>query len=254
MAEKPTTVAFHLITSMTEKLFGCVPLEKELSKLIKMIKDPVLRSKTREFLENPRFKVKEIKGKVGIAFKESPASTTHHHAYERGLVQHTVAVTKLALSLCDIIEDVYGGKLNRDVVIAGSLLHDIMKAPVYDVREYGGYRLSSLGERLDHLTLTIAELYRRKFPLEVIHVVAAHHGTHGPISPKTLEALIVHWADYADSQINFEMLDAARFLIKDATGEDVRNITSEKAFEIVYAKAKRGREGVRQAWRKLKQK
>jgi len=229
-------------------------LEKELYEFIKMIKNPVLRNKTREFLENPRVRVKELKGKVGIAFNESPASTTHHHAYERGLAQHTIAVTKLALNLCDIIEDVYGGKPNRDVVIAGGLLHDIMKAPVYDAREYGGYRLSPLGERLDHLTLTIAELYRRKFPLEVIHVVAAHHGDHGPISPKTLEALIVHWADYADSQINFEMLDAARFLIKDATGEDVRNITSEKAFKIVYAKAEKGREGVRQAWKKLKQK
>jgi len=254
MAESPATTTFHLIISITERLFGCISLEKELSKLIQMIKDPVLRSKTREFLEKPRFKVKEIKGRVGIAFKESPASRTHHHAYEKGLVQHTVAVTKLALNLCDIIEDVYGGNPNRDIVIAGSLLHDIMKAPVYDVKEYGGYRLSSLGERLDHLTLTIAELYRRKFPLEVIHAVAAHHGVHGPISPKTLEALIVHWADYADSQINFEILDAARFLIKDATGEEVKKLTSEQAFEIVHAKAKKGREGVRQAWKKLKQK
>ncbi|RLI08793.1 dihydroneopterin 2',3'-cyclic phosphate phosphodiesterase, partial [Candidatus Bathyarchaeota archaeon] len=181
----------------------------ELMSYVEMIGDEGLREKVRAFLEEQRVLL------TGQAFKleESPGGRSHHHAYPGGLVQHTIATVRLALALCDVVEQVYGAEVDRDVVLAAAILHDVMKAPCYRELEDGSYRLSQLGERLDHVSLAVAELARRGFPLEVLHAVAAHHAEHGPISPKTLEALVVHLADLADSKLNGAVLRAARFLL-----------------------------------------
>ena len=75
--------------------------------------------------------------------------------------------------------------------------------------------------------------------------MAAHHAEHGPISPRTLEALIVHIADLADSRLNGSVLRAARFLLREATGHEPARLTHEQAFRIVIVKAREGWEGVR---------
>ena len=208
-----------------------------------MIRDPDLRAKVKALLEEQ----KVLLTGQGFSLETSPGGSSHHHAYPGGLVQHTLATVKLALALCDLVEQVYGGEVDKDVVIAAALLHDIMKAPCYAEREDGTYIFSPLGERLDHVTLAVAELARRGFPLDVLHAVAAHHAEHGPISPKTLEALVVHVADLADSRLNGEVLRAARFLLKEATGQEPPpKLSHEHAFKIVVAKAKGGWEAVRQ--------
>jgi 7,8-dihydroneopterin 2',3'-cyclic phosphate phosphodiesterase len=43
--------------------------------------------------------------------------------------------------------------------------------------------------------LGVAELYRREFPEQVIHIVASHFGESGPTPPRTIEALILHYVD-----------------------------------------------------------
>ena len=94
-----------------------------------------------------------------------------------------------------------------------------------------------LAERLDHLTLAVSELIRRGFPLNLIHIVCAHHGgTAGPIWPRTTEALVCHLADVTDSRLNGEVLRAARYLSRTATGEELHIGTSKEAFEIVRSK------------------
>ncbi len=216
---------------------------EDLMPLVDMIKDPGLREKVRALLREQRAPL------TGEPFdlEASPGGRSHHHAYPGGLIQHTLATTKIALALCDVLEEVYGAQVDRDVVIAASLLHDIMKAPCYAEREDGAYIFSPLGERLDHTTLIVLELARRGFPLDVIHAVAAHHAEHGPVSPKTLEALVVHVADLADSKLNGEVLRAARFLLREATGvEAPPKLSHEHAFRIVVAKARGGWEAVRQ--------
>jgi len=214
-------------------------LIEELNKFVEMISDKELKNKLRNFLEDL------TKMQIGIPLEESPAGKSKHHAYEGGLVQHTVAVTKLALAICDILEEVYNAEVNKDVVIAGCILHDLMKAPCYAKKENGSYSLSQLGEKLNHLLLVVAELYKREFPINVIHAVAAHHAEHGPISPKTLEALIVHVADHADSRLNGGVLQAAKFLIREATGIEVKRLSYREAFEVVRIKACEGWEGVK---------
>jgi len=216
----------------------------KLERILKKIKDEKLRKKVAEVLENPTV---EIEGKTfqGFSLEDSPAALRHHHAYKGGLVEHIVATAEIALTLCKIVKKVYGGKVNRDVVLAGVLLHDVFKPVTYMLSENGSYRSSPIGEKLDHLSLVVSELMRRGFPLEVVHAVCAHHGEYGMMKPKTLEALVCFLADYTDSQLNGEVLRAARHLAREATGEELEEITAKEAFEIVHLKAAEGLEEVR---------
>jgi len=218
-------------------------MRRDLKLLVRMIRDPSLRGLVSNYLEKPSLKLKGMEG-VGLTLRESPAGRSRHHSYPSGLVEHMVATTRLALTLCDSVEKVYRGKIDRDLVLAGTLLHDIYKPSTFEVRGDGMYGTSPLGEKLDHTTLLIGELYGRA-PLELLHVLAAHHGRYGPVSPRTIEALIVHVADVADATLSGEVQDAARFLVKDCTGLDLGLLTSEEAFGIVFAKQLEGCDGVR---------
>lgn len=218
-----------------------------------MIGDEDLREKVAGIVGNPQI---EIDGTVysGVPLDISPAGLSRHHSYSGGFVEHTVATTEIALTMCDVAEEVYGGKVDRDLVVAGVVLHDIFKPLTYET-EGEGYLTSQLGERLDHLSLIAAELTRRGFPLDLIHIVCAHHGGQaGPIWPRTIEALICHLADQADSQLNGQVLRAARYLSRRVTGEELTLLTSKEAFEIVQSKTVEGWRGVDKAVKKIKRK
>jgi 7,8-dihydroneopterin 2',3'-cyclic phosphate phosphodiesterase len=178
---------------------------------------------------------------------DSPASKRLHHSYPGGLIEHTISVTRLGLSLCDILEDVYHAKPNRDVVIASLVLHDLFKFYTYGVSPRGRYFTSRIGEHIDHLSLVSAEIYKRKFPVDVIHAVLASHGEHGPMRPRTLEALIVHLADQADAELNGQILDAARYIVSVSVDSYLQEeaLATIDPFEIVRARQKGGYEGVR---------
>jgi 7,8-dihydroneopterin 2',3'-cyclic phosphate phosphodiesterase len=226
-------------------------LNPKIKKLTKKINDRKLREKIVELLKNPTF---EINGKqhTGLPLNVSPAGLSHHHCYPGGYIEHIVSTAKIALTMCDSVEQVYHGKVNRDVVMAGVLLHDIFKPSTYTINENGSYSSSNLADYMDHLSIVISELVRRGFPLEVIHVVAAHHGDYGPIRPHSVEALICHLADLVDSRLNGEVLKAASYLTRKAVGEELSLLTSKEAFEIVHSKALEGLEGVRKTIEKIK--
>lgn len=173
---------------------------KKLIELAKGIKDKKLRELTIKFLENP-----EISNTTMLYPKEElekiPCwAVGAHHRYEGGLVEHTLGVTKIALELANTFEEVYKLKVNKDHLIAGCLLHDIMK--VFMIRK-SGKAWDFTGTILDHADFTACELYARNFPEEVIHMVAAHGGDMGAASanPKTSEAMLLYYADMIDASM-----------------------------------------------------
>ncbi len=228
-------------------------LNPKLKELSDKIRNRKLRKKVVDFLENPTFK---LDGKVysGPSFDVSPGGLAHHHTYEGGYIEHVLATAKLALALCDVVEEVYGGKVDRDLVTAGILLHDIFKPVTYAVDEKGDFTSAAIADYMDHISLATSELVRRDFPVELVHIVAAHYGSYGPIKPRTIEALVLHLADNVDSQLNGQVLDAAGFLTRKATGEYLPKLTSKEAFEIVHSKATEGWKGVEKTVEKIKQK
>jgi 7,8-dihydroneopterin 2',3'-cyclic phosphate phosphodiesterase len=229
----------------------CKLLHPKLKALADKIRDKKLRKKVVELLENPTF---EINGKKfsGLPVDVSPAGLSHHHCYSGGYIEHVVSTANLAITMCKSVEKVYRGKANRDLVIAGVLLHDVFKPATYIVKENGSYGSSRLADYLDHLSLVTSELVRRGFPLELIHVVSAHHGDYGPIRPRTVEALICHLADLMDSRLNGKVLNAAAYLTRRAVGDELRGLTSKEAFEIVHSKSVEGWEGVTKTVKEIK--
>lgn len=228
-------------------------LDARLKKIIDKIKDKSLRDKVANLIENPSI---EINGKTytGLPLEEAPAGMSHHHSYPGGFIEHVVATTEIALNLCGVIKRIYHGKVDKDLVLAGVILHDIFKPLTYEEKQ-GTYVSTPLAERIDHLTLIVSELIRKGFSLDLIHIVCAHHGGDaGPVWPRTVEALVVHLADITDSRLNSEVLRAARYLSREATGEELQPANSKEAFEIVNSKVTEGWKGVQKAVEKIRQK
>jgi len=228
-------------------------LHPELKALADRIRDKNLRKKVIELLENPTFEI-DKKTYSGLPLEVSPAGLSHHHCYPGGYMEHIVSTANIALEMCESVEKVYHGRVNRDLVVAGVLLHDIFKPATYAVNENGSYSTTGLADYMDHLSLVISELVRRGFPLEVVHVVSAHHGDYGPIRPHSVEALICHLADLMDSRMNGEILSAAAYLARKTVGEELTGMTSKEAFEIVYSKVAEGWEGAAKAVEKIRRK
>jgi 7,8-dihydroneopterin 2',3'-cyclic phosphate phosphodiesterase len=218
-----------------------------------LIQDEKLRAKVKAFFE--RALTQMDLEKECLSFKNSPAGKSHHHSYRGGLLQHTIATTKFSLMITDLAEKIYGWKgIDRDYVIAGALLHDLFKPSTYIEKENGTYGYSPMGERLDHLSLLIGEAYKEGLPLELMHILAAHHGDAGPIYPRTVEALIVHLSDLIDSRLNGDVQRAAQFIIRNCVGEESGILPSKQAFRIVNAKKTSGCEGVKKVYSKMKNK
>lgn len=179
-----------------------MPVSVKLSDLLELsrkIKDAGLRKKVAAMLRHPAMSHPGLSVKYKPAdLKEVPASLQFHHTYDRGLIEHTHAVTKLSIAVAESIDSVYKIGLDMDALIAAALVHDIGK--LWGIRkEKGGWEATDL--MLDHTMAGTAELYARGFPEKVLHIVASHFGENGPTPPQIMEALIFHTVDNLDAVI-----------------------------------------------------
>jgi 7,8-dihydroneopterin 2',3'-cyclic phosphate phosphodiesterase len=168
---------------------------KQLIELANKIKDNDLRKKVVEFLKDPTLSHKGFKKypMEKIEKVKTPFAVSGSAPVERGdLIKHTITVTDLCLKTAETMEKEYKIPINKDNLVAGAILHDIMK--IYEWKA-GKDGVEHTGIMLDHSFLGVAELYHRGFPEGVIHVIAAHYGEHGPTPPRNFEALILHHID-----------------------------------------------------------
>lgn len=182
----------------------------------------------------PRELVVELLQTYRDTLLELPAAERNHHVYAGGWLEHTLATTLTAIYLADRYRDEYpdlSPPLDRDLVIAGALLHDIGKVQELAVNPTGA-ETTAAGHLIGHIVqgrdlVREAASGRELDPewlLRLEHLMLSHQGSaeHGsPKLPMTAEALLVHFADDFDAK--FHMLYVA---LRDDGGEGP--VTSKK--------------------------
>jgi 3'-5' exoribonuclease len=139
-------------------------------------------------------------------YGQCPASTAGHHAALGGLLKHTVEVGAIAR----VIGRVAGA--DAELVLAGVLLHDIGKLEAY--RWDRLFEYTPAGHLTGHVVLgslllegRLAEPGAPACTAEertlLHHLILSHHGKlefGSPVTPMTLEAEVLHWADNASAR------------------------------------------------------
>jgi 3'-5' exoribonuclease len=145
-----------------------------------------------------------------------PAAQTIHHAYRGGFLEHILQIARVAQMLADM----YGA--NRDILIAGAVLHDIGKLEelTYD----GATTYSRDGRLLGHISIGLMMVHdtARQLPgfpedllTQIEHIVLSHHGKTemgSPVEPMTIEAFILAAVDDLDAKV---------YQIRQAINEDI---------------------------------
>ena len=151
-----------------------------------------------------------------------PAAQKNHHAQRSGLLYHVKRMLMTGERICEVYTI-----LNKDLVMAGVILHDIEKLNEIESNELGmspGYSFE--GQLLGHLVQGVKMLDRvcreLDFPKEkallLEHMVLAHHyePEYGsPKKPLFPEAEILHYLDIIDAH----MFDIEAALTGVADGE-----------------------------------
>lgn len=172
-------------------------LLEQLRTLVRRIRDPRLRSVVRTVFGAPGF--------IDV-FATCPAGSGRHHAYVGGLLEHTVSVATLCMTLAAAYPEV-----DTDLLLAASLLHDVGKTEELE----SGFSLeyTDAGRLIGHVVLgermvrKAMDVQQRPVPAETAmrlsHAILAHHGSQewgAPRPPATIEALLLHHADHLDAQ------------------------------------------------------
>jgi 3'-5' exoribonuclease len=177
-------------------------LEELLGLVAERITDPALQALVRGMLTENR-----------EAVLRSPAARHNHHAFVGGLLEHTLSVARSAVFLADRYAEYYPDlkpPLDRSLVVAGAVLHDIGKLRELDQRPEGT-TYTAAGALVGHLLMG-RDMVREaagRWPLaadtllRLEHLIIAHQRLPewgSPKPPMTPEALIVHYCDDLDAK------------------------------------------------------
>lgn len=170
-----------------------------IESIVRSLGDPVLR----EFAA----------AAIGAAdgFFIVPGAIYRHHACRGGLAAHTVEVASLVRAMEAVIRV---SSFDRDLAIAGALLHDIGKCTCYKRSGLTYIPTPDCG-LIGHITpgvqilLSIPGRPDEETFQQLLHIVQAHHGSYGDVMPCTPEAWAVHLADLASAQLHEVAADIA---------------------------------------------
>ena len=143
-----------------------------------------------------------------------PAASKNHHAMYGGLLFHTKRMLENALGVSGVYK-----YLNKDLLCAGVILHDIEKLEEIKSNEYGispGYTTEGLF--LGHLVMGVKYIDRlaeelglpREKALMIEQMILSHHYQPefgSPVRPLFPEGEVLHYLDILDARL-FDMRDA----------------------------------------------
>lgn len=166
-----------------------------------------------------------------------PAALKLHHATRGGLLHHSWTIAKLADGVCDRYP-----LLDRDLIHAGAILHDIGKLRELEV---GGLGLASAysaeGQLLGHISIDIALIAETGHMLGISdetvmllqHMLLSHHGVPefgSAKSPMFPEAEVLSELDLMDSRL-YEMFAALENVKPGAFSERVWSLDNRMLYQ-----------------------
>jgi len=177
------------------------PPEVLLEKLAGLCRTNIAHAPWRKFvaavLAHPEFRPRLL---------EAPGAKSVHHGYRGGLLEHTLAVCRLVLAICD-----HYPALDKDTLLAAACCHDLGKA--WELTPGPARDYTDAGRLLGHIVLSLELLdpiltksgVEPELILHFKHLLVAHHGEYAfgsPRQPQTAEAFVLHFADNIDAKLN----------------------------------------------------
>ncbi len=139
-------------------------------------------------------------------FRKTPAAKKAHQAAIGGLAVHTRNIMRLVMKVCSVFDT-----MDIDLLIAGSLLHDIGKIFEYSYQKR--IDITTEGRMLGHIVMGYEFISQKiskikNFPnelrLKLLHMIVSHHGEldyGSPILPMFPEALVLHFMDNLEAKL-----------------------------------------------------
>jgi len=162
---------------------------------------------TIEKIGNPSIKklLKSVFDELGSRFSKHPAAIEVHHNCIGGLLEHTLEV----LGFCE--EALKHFSLDKDLLIAGALLHDIGKIDELEITSR--IKGSEAGQLVGHLVLGTIFVSNKMDKLgfdkglknKLLHLMVSHHGRFeygSPKEPMFPEAVALYYADEMSSKLS----------------------------------------------------
>jgi len=171
-------------------------LLERFKKKAESITDPYLKRLLGLILDDEK-----LTGKL----KYAPGGKLWHHSYLGGLLEHTLKVAEFCEKAAELYELV-----DRDMLVAGALVHDIGKIYTYSIAGFIDY--TDEGRLLGHIVsgdelisqkIKKIENFPESMALQLRHLLLSHQGElefASPVVPQTLEAIILHYADEIDAK------------------------------------------------------
>ncbi len=157
----------------------------------------------------------ELLRKYWQDFSTWPAATGQHHTQLGGLLWHVTTVANTSVKLAKVYQEMYGDSfVNMPLLIAGAILHDLMKINELKIDRASGASEYSTNAALsshimdaltaiDEIAISKGILHTEEIRL-LKHVIASHHGKlewGSPIVPNTVEAYIISKMDELDTEM-----------------------------------------------------
>ena len=169
-------------------------LEKRLDSYVSSLKDKDIALLTKTLI-----------GKYYKSYITYPAAVRNHHEFASGLLHHTVSMADLGEAIANLYPNV-----DRDMLIAGILLHDLGKTLELSGPIIPKYTLE--GKLIGHISITHAEIQKSIEALKInsetatllSHMVLSHHGKYeygSPVLPLTREAYLLSVIDDLDAKM-----------------------------------------------------
>jgi len=143
------------------------------------------------------------------SFPNIPAAKSVHHAFRSGLLMHTSNMLRTA----NFLASQYADTVDRSLLLAGTMLHDMNKEKEFDFSALGLVSAYSLkGDMLGHLVMGAQEVAAAAAELGIPeeksvllqHMLLSHHGSRemgAAVEPRCAEAELLSMIDLMDAHM-----------------------------------------------------